>query len=100
MGETMSYITNEAIVSVEGLQKWYGAFHVLKNIDVTVARGARIVICGPSGSGKSSLIRCVNGLEEYQEGLIRLEGIKLGDDKHQTVLARRKTGMVFQSFNL
>lgn len=90
----------ETMIEIAALQKWYGTFHVLKDIDMNVSRGARIVICGPSGSGKSSLIRCVNGLEEYQHGSITLEGVTLGADASQTAIARRNTGMVFQSFNL
>ncbi|WP_246245842.1 amino acid ABC transporter ATP-binding protein [Mesorhizobium zhangyense] len=85
---------------ISGLNKWYGSFHVLKDIDLTVAAGSRIVICGPSGSGKSTLIRCINGLETYQGGSIALGGVKLGDNAKETTLARRDTGMVFQSFNL
>ncbi len=85
---------------ISGLNKWYGSFHVLKDIDLAVAAGSRIVICGPSGSGKSTLIRCINGLETYQGGSIALGGVKLGEDARQTALARRDTGMVFQSFNL
>jgi general L-amino acid transport system ATP-binding protein len=85
---------------ISGLNKWYGSFHVLKDIDLAVAAGSRIVICGPSGSGKSTLIRCINGLETYQGGSIVLGGVKLGDNAKETALARRDTGMVFQSFNL
>lgn len=85
---------------ISGLNKWYGSFHVLKDIDLTVAAGSRIVICGPSGSGKSTLIRCINGLETHQGGSIALGSVKLGEDARQTALARRDTGMVFQSFNL
>jgi general L-amino acid transport system ATP-binding protein len=93
-------LTDDAVVQIEGLQKWYGAFHVLQDINLTVSRGARIVICGPSGSGKSSLIRCLNGLELFQGGRVALEGVSLGEDTRQSALARRSTGMVFQSFNL
>ncbi|TYR36747.1 amino acid ABC transporter ATP-binding protein [Mesorhizobium microcysteis] len=96
----MDQSDKDTVVRIDALQKWYGAFHVLKDISLTVPRGARIVICGPSGSGKSSLIRCVNGLEAYQQGTIDLEGVRLGENAAQTTLARRKTGMVFQSFNL
>ena len=96
----MDQTNRDVIVRIDGLQKWYGTFHVLKDINLTVTRGARIVICGPSGSGKSSLIRCLNGLEAYQEGTVDLEGVRLGEDAGQSALARRKTGMVFQSFNL
>ena len=87
-------------VDITGLHKWYSAFHVLKDISLTVRQGSRIVICGPSGSGKSTLIRCINGLENYQQGTITLDGIRLGDNAKLTTLARRQTGMVFQSFNL
>lgn len=89
-----------ATVTVPDLNKWYRAFHLLKDISRIVPRGARIVICGPSGSGKSSLIRCLNGLEGFQDGVVSLEGERLGEDARQSALARRKTGMVFQSFNL
>jgi ABC-type polar amino acid transport system ATPase subunit len=87
-------------VAIDALNKWYNAFHVLKDINLAVPRGARIVICGPSGSGKSTLIRCINGLEGYQQGMIMLDGTKLGDNARKTALARRQTGMVFQNFNL
>ncbi|MGB3446153.1 MAG: ATP-binding cassette domain-containing protein, partial [Xanthobacteraceae bacterium] len=66
------------IVTVAGLNKWFGDFHVLRDIDLEVGRGERIVICGPSGSGKSTLIRCINALEEFQEGKIVVDGIELG----------------------
>jgi general L-amino acid transport system ATP-binding protein len=88
------------VLQLVGLQKWYGAFQALKDIDLTVGQGSRIVICGPSGSGKSTLIRCVNGLESYGGGSITLGGILLGENAAQTAFVRRQTGMVFQSFNL
>ena len=69
-----------AAIVLRGVHKWYGQFHVLKNIDLTVQNGERIVICGPSGSGKSTLIRCINRLEEHQQGEILVEGIELTDD--------------------
>jgi general L-amino acid transport system ATP-binding protein len=87
-------------VQIRALNKWYGAFHVLKNIDLTVQRGSRVVVCGPSGSGKSTLIRCINGLEVYQDGAILLSGTMLGAHANETAIARRHTGMVFQGFNL
>jgi len=90
----------EPVVAMESLNKWFGALHVLNDIDLTVASGARIVVCGPSGSGKSTLIRCVNGLEKFQKGVLRLEGITLGANARESAAARRQTGMVFQSFNL
>jgi general L-amino acid transport system ATP-binding protein len=89
-----------AIVSITGLNKWYGSFHVLRDIDLDVARGERIVICGPSGSGKSTLIRCINALEEFQEGRIVVDGIELGPNLRRVEEVRREVGMVFQSFNL
>src|SRR5258706_3423426 len=71
-------MTANSIVSIAGLNKWYGDFHVLRDIDLDVGKGERIVICGPSGSGKSTLIRCINALEEFQEGRIVVDGIELG----------------------
>ena len=92
---------SDAIVSFEKVNKWYGnAFHVLRDIDLTVARGERIVICGPSGSGKSTLIRCINALEEYQQGLVTVDGIALTDDVKAVEQVRKQVGMVFQQFNL
>ena len=83
-----------------GVHKWYGAFHVLRNIDLEVARGERIVVCGPSGSGKSTLIRCVNRLEEHQRGVITVDGVELTADLKRIDAIRRDVGMVFQQFNL
>ncbi|MBN8977890.1 MAG: amino acid ABC transporter ATP-binding protein [Rhizobiales bacterium] len=88
------------MVTVAGLNKWYGDFHVLRDIDLDVGRGERIVICGPSGSGKSTLIRCVNALEEFQEGKIVVDGIELGPNLRRVHEVRREVGMVFQNFNL
>ena len=94
-------MTDETIISFDKVNKWYGNdFHVLRDIDLRVARGERIVICGPSGSGKSTLIRCVNALEEYQEGRLVVDGTELGDDVKAIDAVRRKVGMVFQQFNL
>ncbi|WP_298106476.1 amino acid ABC transporter ATP-binding protein [Bradyrhizobium sp.] len=93
-------MTTEPIVRVAGLNKWFGDFHVLRDIDVDVAKGERIVICGPSGSGKSTLIRCINALEEFQEGRIVVDGIELGPQLRRVDEVRREVGMVFQSFNL
>jgi general L-amino acid transport system ATP-binding protein len=93
-------MTANPIVAVEGLNKWYGEFHVLRDIDLEVGRGERIVICGPSGSGKSTLIRCMNALEEFQEGKIVVDGIELGPNLRRVDEVRREVGMVFQSFNL
>src|SRR5512144_2338538 len=88
------------IVVFERVNKWFGAFHVLRDIDLTIARGERIVICGPSGSGKSTLIRCINGLEEYQEGRLVVDGVEVTDDLKAIETIRREVGMVFQQFNL
>ena len=89
-----------SIVNVAGLNKWYGDFHVLRDINLEVGKGERIVICGPSGSGKSTLIRCMNALEEFQEGQIVIDGIELGPNLRRVDEVRREVGMVFQSFNL
>jgi general L-amino acid transport system ATP-binding protein len=93
-------MTANSIVSIAGLNKWFGDFHVLRDIDLDVAKGERIVICGPSGSGKSTLIRCINALEEFQEGRIVVDGIELGPNLRRVDEVRREVGMVFQSFNL
>lgn len=87
-------------VEVTALDKWYGHFHVLKNISLDVAAGERIVVCGPSGSGKSTLIRCINRLEEHQGGSIAVNGIALNDSIKNLDAIRRDVGMVFQHFNL
>jgi general L-amino acid transport system ATP-binding protein len=87
-------------IEMRRVNKWFGAFHVLKDIDLTVARGERIVICGPSGSGKSTLVRCINRLEEHQEGDIIVDGIALTNDLKNIDQIRSEVGMVFQSFNL
>ena len=91
---------SEPIIRIEGMNKWFGQFHVLRDIDLTVNRAERIVICGPSGSGKSTLIRCINRLEEHQKGTIVVEGIELTGDLKQIDNVRREVGMVFQQFNL
>ena len=91
--------TDTAIEIVE-MNKWYGDFHVLKNINLNVMRGERIVICGPSGSGKSTMIRCINRLEEHQTGTIVVDGIELTNDLKRIDEVRREVGMVFQHFNL
>jgi general L-amino acid transport system ATP-binding protein len=93
-------MTATPIVSITGLNKWFGDFHVLRDVDLDVAKGERIVICGPSGSGKSTLIRCINALEEFQEGRIVIDGIELGPNLRRVDEVRRDVGMVFQSFNL
>jgi general L-amino acid transport system ATP-binding protein len=93
-------LSNEIAVSLAGVNKWYGDFHVLKEIDLTVAKGERIVICGPSGSGKSTMIRCINRLEEHQAGKIVVDGTELTNDLKRIDEVRREVGMVFQHFNL
>ena len=90
----------EPMIRLTGVHKWYGAFHVLKDINLDVARGERIVVCGPSGSGKSTMIRCINRLEEHQQGRIIVDGIELTNDLKQIDAIRREVGMVFQHFNL
>jgi general L-amino acid transport system ATP-binding protein len=87
-------------IQIIGLNKWFGSFHVLRDINLEVAQRERIVICGPSGSGKSTLIRCINRLEEHQEGSIVVDGVRLTNDLKQIDAVRREVGMVFQSFNL
>ncbi|MBN8937607.1 MAG: amino acid ABC transporter ATP-binding protein [Rhizobiales bacterium] len=83
-----------------GVHKWYGDFHVLRDINLRVAKGERIVICGPSGSGKSTMIRCINRLEEHQQGRIVVGGVELSNDVKKIDEVRRDVGMVFQHFNL
>jgi general L-amino acid transport system ATP-binding protein len=91
---------DDPAIRFEGVHKWYGSFHVLRNINLLVGRGERIVVCGPSGSGKSTLIRCVNRLEEHQRGSIVVDGVELTEDVKRIDEVRREVGMVFQSFNL
>jgi general L-amino acid transport system ATP-binding protein len=93
-------VSDEMVIEIEAMNKWYGQFHVLRDINLTVYRGERIVICGPSGSGKSTLIRCINRLEEHQKGRIVVDGIELSDDLKKVDEVRREVGMVFQHFNL
>jgi general L-amino acid transport system ATP-binding protein len=88
------------MIRFEGVDKWYGRFHVLRDINLAVSRGERIVICGPSGSGKSTLIRCINRLEEHQRGRIVVDGTELTSDLRHIEAVRRDVGMVFQHFNL
>ena len=88
------------IIRFESVNKWFGDFHVLRDIDLAVARGEKIVICGPSGSGKSTLIRCINRLEEHQQGRITVDGLELTDNLKNIDAIRSEVGMVFQSFNL
>ena len=91
---------NPVAVQITGMHKWYGEFHVLRDINLRVMRGERIVICGPSGSGKSTMIRCINRLEEHQQGSIVVDGIELTGDLKRIDEIRREVGMCFQHFNL
>jgi general L-amino acid transport system ATP-binding protein len=95
-----SAISSEVIIDLNKVNKWYGEFHVLKDIDLVVHKGERIVVCGPSGSGKSTLIRCINKLEEHQEGSIVVDGILLDKNLKNIDHIRTEVGMVFQNFNL
>jgi general L-amino acid transport system ATP-binding protein len=90
----------DAIIRMQGVNKWYGQFHVLRDINLSVTPGERIVVCGPSGSGKSTMIRCINRLEEHQQGQIIVDGTELTNDIKQVETIRRDVGMVFQHFNL
>jgi len=92
--------TSSLIIEFSKVNKWFGDFHVLRDIDLSVAKGERIVVCGPSGSGKSTLIRCVNRLEEHQSGVLKVDGKELTDDVKTIEAVRRQVGMVFQQFNL
>ena len=93
-------VSNEVAISIENMNKWYGTFHVLRDIDLTVYRGERIVIAGPSGSGKSTLIRCINALEEHQKGRIEVDGTVLSSDVKNIDKIRSEVGMCLQHFNL
>ena len=92
--------TADTMINITGKHKWYGSFHVLKDINLQVAERERIVICGPSGSGKSTLIRCINRLEVHQRGTIEVDGIELTGDLKHIEKIRSDVGMVFQHFNL
>lgn len=100
----MSVVTSETdpqeVIVIENLNKWYGDFHVLRDINLRVKKGERIVICGPSGSGKSTMIRCINRLEEFQRGSLIVDGVEMIEDVKNIESIRREVGMVFQHFNL
>jgi general L-amino acid transport system ATP-binding protein len=89
-----------AMIQLDRVNKWYGQFHVLKDVSLAVGKGQKVVVCGPSGSGKSTMIRCVNRLEEHQAGRIVVDGIELNNDVKNVDAIRREVGMVFQHFNL
>ena len=93
-------VSDETAVQITQMNKWFGTFHVLRDIDLTVYQGERIVVCGPSGSGKSTLIRCINALEEHQRGKIIVDGTVLSSDLKNVDKIRSEVGMVFQHFNL
>jgi len=93
-------VSDEVAIQISAMNKWYGTFHVLRDINMTVNKGERIVICGPSGSGKSTLIRCINRLEEHQAGQIVVDGTELTSDLKNIDKVRSEVGMVFQHFNL
>lgn len=90
----------DAAIELVDVNKWYGTFHVLKDINLTIESGEKIVICGPSGSGKSTVVRCINQLEKHQKGTIRIDGVELTDDAKSAATIRSEVGMVFQQFNL
>jgi len=98
--ETRAAAGDQPMVELRGVHKWYVKFQVLKDINLTVAKGERIVICGPSGSGKSTMIRCINRLEEHQRGQIIVDGVELTGDLKHVEKVRSEVGMVFQHFNL
>lgn len=98
--QTESSGSGKPAIQISGMNKWFGAFHVLRDINLTVSEGERIVICGPSGSGKSTLIRCINRLEVHQEGTIFVEGTELSSDLKNIDRIRSEVGMCFQHFNL
>ena len=100
MAEDVAQTNERLAVEIIGMHKWYGEFHVLKNINLEVKPGERIVVCGPSGSGKSTMIRCINRLEEHQRGKIIVDGIELTNDIKNIDQIRREVGMCFQHFNL
>lgn len=90
----------QTAIELVGVNKWYGTFHVLKDINLSIGSGEKVVICGPSGSGKSTVVRCINRLEEHQKGMIRVDGIELTNDPQSVAAIRSEVGMVFQQFNL
>ena len=98
--QNISNDSSEDVILIKDLNKWYGNFHVLKDINLTVKKGERIVICGPSGSGKSTMIRCINRLEEFQQGSLVVNNVEMIDDVKNIEAIRKEVGMVFQHFNL
>jgi general L-amino acid transport system ATP-binding protein len=99
-GSAVETRVGEPIIELDHVDKWFGDFHVLKDLNLEVKKGERVVVCGPSGSGKSTMIRCINRLEEHQRGRIIVAGIELTADVKNIEAIRREVGMVFQQFNL
>ena len=100
VSSSMSDPTEQPLILMEAVEKWYGAFQALKSVNLSVRKGEKIVLCGPSGSGKSTLIRCINHLETYQKGRIVVDGVSVTDNQNAIDIVRQEVGMVFQSFNL
>src|SRR5437764_8316790 len=100
MADSDAGMPDGAMIEMQEVHKWYGDFHVLKDINLSVEKGEKVVVCGPSGSGKSTMIRCINRLEEHQRGRILVAGIELTSDVKNIEAIRREVGMVFQQFNL
>jgi general L-amino acid transport system ATP-binding protein len=100
MSESIPQTDARPMIQMQGVHKWFGQFHVLKDINLSVQPGERIVLCGPSGSGKSTIIRCINRLEEHQQGRVLIDGVELTRDLKQIEAIRSDVGMVFQHFNL
>jgi general L-amino acid transport system ATP-binding protein len=98
--ESVARVTTGPMIEMRGVNKWYGDFHVLRDVNFTVAQKQKVVVCGPSGSGKSTMIRCINRLEEHQQGHIVVDGVELTNDLKNIEAIRREVGMVFQQFNL
>ena len=98
--QSIESTNDKDIITIKDMNKWYGNFHVLKDINLSVKKGEKIVICGPSGSGKSTMIRCINRLEEFQRGSLTVNGVEMVEDVKNIEAIRREVGMVFQHFNL
>lgn len=98
--KTVNIASEDDVIVIKNLNKWYGNFHVLKDINLNVKKGEKIVVCGPSGSGKSTMIRCINRLEEFQRGSLVVNGVEMIEDVKNIEAIRREVGMVFQHFNL
>jgi len=93
-------MNNPSVIEFKLVNKWYGHYHALRDINLTVTEGERVIVCGPSGSGKSTLIRCINALEDFQSGTLKVNHISLNEDLRKVQMVRQSVGMVFQQFNL